>query len=1272
MIGFLVPGDGAAATDTTTPLIWVEVDLDRTPSRYQGEQMDHPDICVTLPEVNNRQNNGLPADNVRSNGLSGPGRLMRRDRTGKVSVLYDCAGQICTPTDPRLSPDGTKVAFTIYRGTQWQHECGSGNLTLAGKGAGANIAIVDLVTGKTSEWPFVPGRHDLTPVIINQGGALKVMFSSDRAQEFEPVLRGVTPRGDPNLQNYIADLDGSDVHRVGTHDFVSFYGGFQLRDGRILASCAQWLHDLVFRGDGQVYTNYPSTVQNMWWTCAVDPWGGSQESPFGAHYQGKALHFINQLSDGRILVGEYYRGNYQNGFGNIWAWSPAPFTVEGVPVSEARKPVNDALLPRDLVNLTPWASSEDQYSRWDAAHAAWQGRVRDPFGLPGDALGFVWCRGVCNNQGGWRPDGMDARVEFGPHAKRQPQRVRSPVDAAGNPVGLEIGIYKLPADKLPSKDYRHDPVMMVDKPGVAEYGAIYGGPYVDVYGQAMPDSAPQPRSADGACYLQIASQRSETTNFDVRHGQYRWGHDERSPVFGKELPGVSAADVKYIRIARLIPNAHRLPASRQWTSMWGVRTEILGDAPVAADGSVRIRVPCEAPWLLSGLNADHEVIKRDMMPQSLRAGTTLTCGGCHNHGDKAPQPVFARSLAAKGPAVDLSGPGRAQPEYTRDIVPILERRCVACHSGRAPAGGIDFNDRDDRDGMSTWRMLLMDYPQVSNPRPVRVSPEYRGKRQYYLDRPQASWLINGDYAAGSGLYWYFRNRRTDYRSNAASDADYDYDEAHPHVEATPAEIATVRDWIDTGAYRDPRAATTAPRGAQRRVPTSAPTLMPVAADIKSSPPSTEVASDPPLAHQPPGFVSFDLRPTKVGRGQNPWMYFQGTWHIRDERWFDPHGVDFQVAYARRQHLPPHPRLLVTLHPSAMGNGYVGQAFAPPAFADFELRNQDAQIHSPKADRWTEWWTYSRDGVGYPGRRLAGSIEALVARYPQIDVRDKGFILAGSSMGGGGAVVQSMILPAPWRSRIAYVTAAIGGVMPRLKPDNYRHLWPPDSGATRHLWDAIDFSIQARSDPIVRNLHYRHRFSSNDPFFTKDGVNEQMPFVNICEAERISCEATWVQAGHAPYERGVKMPSITDFEVPEQDVTLDRAFPAITHSTGNFPLTAAERLDTTRYPRGHYNLGIVWNHAQIVDDAEQIVFPLRYVRHTGFGGGIPDQPESVTVSVTPRRARHFRFHEGEILHWSWDDGAMSGTAVVKEGTVTVDRIPLTAGAPYKRLRIFRSK
>lgn len=1255
LLWFMIASSGLAAVDGSTPIFYIALDVHKAPSRYKGETLDYPEICVTLPEVTNRLNNRLPASNPLSNGLSGPGRIMFRDRNGATRQIWSPSpGRVATPADLRLSPDGNLLAFTIYTGSEWQHECGSENLTVAGVDAGAHIAILDLRTGITNEWPNVRGEtHAVTPAIINQGGQLRVMFASDRDQVFEPILPNISPLGYPALQTYVADLDGSNPVRVGPHDMVAAYGFFQLMDGRVVSSSAQWMHDRAYTSDGLLYANSPSTLLNMWEVWATDPWGGSQETLFGAHWNGKAMHFFGQLSDGRICTTEYYRGNYQNGAGNFWCWTPSQeFTIEGIPVAEATTSVansasaHGALNPRDLLNVTPWARSEDDQSYFDVKHALYQGRVRDPVGLPGGELMFSWCRGTCNNQGGWTPDLMDAYITQGPNPKR-------PV-AISRPLGQSYGIYKLPADHIPSSDYLRDPVMLVDDPDVIEYGAIYGGKYADVYGKSQPETVDQPRSSDGNCYLQVASQLSDTTSYDVAHGRYRFGFNDHSPVHGKEIPGVKNADVRYIRVNEIIPNSRRQrnfagQGNEPWT-VWGYRTATLGDAPVHADGSARIRIPCNTPFVIQGVNDHGEVIKRDMTPQSLRPGTTLSCGGCHLHNDVRRQPRFDASIAAGAPAVDLTHQRLEQPEYLTDIWPIVRRRCAGCHSGSDPAGGVDFGDRDQ-----TRKMLLEDFKQEWNPHPLDVDPPHGVHR---LDRPSISWLIDGSFSGRSPFYWYFVGERRDYAHNATWPTDFDYDPRHPKVAALDSEVSLVRRWIDTGALYMPAAI--------RHVrPTDL--IRPVVFSSVVAP--KHVAS--PKIVATPDFLSISDTPVAKGAG---WAMFAGSFQHVVQNGLDPHELNLKWAYSRSDPVPDAMRMFVHAHGSSAGRAMSmftpRNAFAPPMrqAGSIELRTQDAEAVDGK---WRQWWGYARDGVPYPSRRIAAALDYLEHRYSQIDFEGRGIVLKGGSMGGGGALFQSLLLPEKWRSKVAYVTIAIGGVLPRLMPRKYAGDWPPDAGITKALWDRIDLDKVSATDRVFRSIHIRHRFSTNDPSFVlADGTNSQMPLVNICEREKISCAMSWISNGHASGEPGVA-PMVTEFfDDPAQDVTLDRAYPAITHSTGNFPLTAADRLDIGRHPRGHYNLGISWDHANTVDTSDELVIPIRYQSHKKIGKGIPDQPDGISVDVTPRRIQHFTLQDGAQVLWSWDGGRLTGRAIVTGDTVTATNIPLVSGDVFRAIRFYR--
>lgn len=427
-----------------------------------------------------------------------------------------------------------------------------------------------------------------------------------------------------------------------------------------------------------------------------------------------------------------------------------------------------------------------------------------------------------------------------------------------------------------------------------------------------------------------------------------------------------------------------------------------------------------------------------------------------------------------------------------------------------------------------------------------------------------------------------------------------------------------------------------------------------------------VAACAPAVGSPDGLVMAPAKPTEQGGN---WAFYRGEMKPGKERFLGPHGVRYEWAFSLSKPLPRSPRIVVHMHGSGGGKGAVLWAFAPSDRGDIEIRAQDAEAYN---EAWREWWMFGADGQPYPGRRIAAALDYVADRYPA-SLNNRGLVLDGTSMGGAGSVIQTMILPAPWRSRIAYSTGRVGIMMPRRvaakSPGQYVSQ-PPDRGRHAGTWDAVDFSLAAQNDPIVRGMHYRHVFSSNDQFSAGPRGNTQLEFVNLVEEHRIGGAFAWVHAGHDAGEAGVRLPDMTSFEVPAQDVTLDRAHPAFTLSTGNHPLTANSRLNTQRFPRGHYNMGLLWDHSGIIDTAEELVLPLRYQRRTGLGKGIPDQPKRITVSVTPRRTSAFALRDGETLNWSWDDGKLSGQAKVYGDTLTIDRIPLVSHQPFKALRIWR--
>jgi hypothetical protein len=174
--------------------------------------------------------------------------------------------------------------------------------------------------------------------------------------------------------------------------------------------------------------------------------------------------------------------------------------------------------------------------------------------------------------------------------------------------------------------------------------------------------------------------------------------------------------------------------------------------PIDPDGnpdtSFLAKIPADVAWTFQTLDKDGMVLNMAQTWHQLRPGEIRNnCGGCHAHSQK-PTP-FEKTAAAKKDyqvfdltkqipllttkKLDQSGKkwdtknetglrfekGVKNVEYHRDVKPIFERSCVACHSatdGR-PAGNLVLEDRtvNNREGSAIYRALV----HPSNPKAKR-------------------------------------------------------------------------------------------------------------------------------------------------------------------------------------------------------------------------------------------------------------------------------------------------------------------------------------------------------------------------------------------------------------------------------------------------------------------------------------------------------------------------------------------------------------------------
>ncbi len=121
-------------------------------------------------------------------------------------------------------------------------------------------------------------------------------------------------------------------------------------------------------------------------------------------------------------------------------------------------------------------------------------------------------------------------------------------------------------------------------------------------------------------------------------------------------------------------------------SGWEVK-RILGTVPVAEDGSALFRVPANTPLSVQPLDAEGRAVQLMRSWFTAMPGEVLSCVGCHESQNSGTPDV--RSLAAGRAPAPLT-PWRGPPRgfsFVREVQPVLDRHCAACHNGQPDAQG---------------------------------------------------------------------------------------------------------------------------------------------------------------------------------------------------------------------------------------------------------------------------------------------------------------------------------------------------------------------------------------------------------------------------------------------------------------------------------------------------------------------------------------------------------------------------------------------------------
>jgi mono/diheme cytochrome c family protein len=251
---------------------------------------------------------------------------------------------------------------------------------------------------------------------------------------------------------------------------------------------------------------------------------------------------------------------------------------------------------------------------------------------------------------------------------------------------------------------------------------------------------------------------------------------------GRNMSGVERGAIKKLLILESLPKPINFTGGMEPLSYGGTFTleRIFGTVPVEPDGSAWFELPALRSFFFVALDENNRAVKRMQSFHSVMPGEITSCIGCHENRTVAPavannKTAFKRRPAKVTPvAVTMDNTAeRAERiargdipdviDFPRDIQPILDARCLKCHSPENRKGGVSLS------GHRTPLYSISYYTLTA--RNMLADGRNLPKSNY------------PPYALGSGS-----SRLLDICSGS-----------HHNVQLTEHELTLIRYWIETGA-----------------------------------------------------------------------------------------------------------------------------------------------------------------------------------------------------------------------------------------------------------------------------------------------------------------------------------------------------------------------------------------------------------------------------------------------------------------------------------------
>lgn len=248
---------------------------------------------------------------------------------------------------------------------------------------------------------------------------------------------------------------------------------------------------------------------------------------------------------------------------------------------------------------------------------------------------------------------------------------------------------------------------------------------------------------------------------------------------------VPPGSIASVRVVRVFPQTVETPPSRS-LAVYEMPKQIVGTAPVNADGSVAFRVPAEKPLFFQLLDKNGMAVMTMRSLVYAQPGEEVGCLGCHESRHGAPDRA---TWHARAKIYDLQPPVGPRYEgglsFAKTVQPVLDRYCIGCHGLERNDGGINL--------LGTVQPVTFPRAQWPGPNKMRVSIAYES----LMTRTGLVALAQGDMESDV-------SRPKDYFAHAGRLAPmllagHPDKNGQPRVRLDRESFQRIADWLDLNA-----------------------------------------------------------------------------------------------------------------------------------------------------------------------------------------------------------------------------------------------------------------------------------------------------------------------------------------------------------------------------------------------------------------------------------------------------------------------------------------